>query len=162
MTLEAVGEGSTVLDVTPPVNYPIVADNGGNGYGLTFLADAEVMVGAGYSCSGDGSLDNDGDAFADGVEQFVTTNALSSCPQTAAMNDEAVDAWPPDFNDDRSVGVMDLLSMGPSFKTAYGSEDGDPQYSARFDLDASGDVDVLDLMGMGASFKNSYGDSCVP
>ena len=159
LTLEAIGEGGTILDITPDGAEALVVDPDGGPYALSFLADAEVVVGG--PCTG-GVLDNDGDGFGDGLEQFVVTAALRSCPQTAAMNDETVDAWPPDFNDNGSVEVSDLLGMGTSFKSSFGSGSGDGEYAARFDLNASSNVDVNDLLGGGASFKSSFGSSCGP
>jgi hypothetical protein len=61
---------------------------------------------------------------------------------------------------DKKVTVSDLLGAGGSFKDSFGSSQGDPEYSARFDLDVNGVINVNDLLGAGKSFKSSFGTSC--
>jgi len=151
LALEAVGEGGSVLDITPKGEEALVADPDGDGYALSFLADAEVIVGG--PCTG-GALDNDGDSFSDGVEQFLTTAALRPCPQTPAANDETVDAWPPDNNDDQRIGLADVLGYIPVFNSSYPNAPYDPRY----DLDQSGGVRLPDVL----SFIPVFNKVCTP
>jgi hypothetical protein len=106
--------------------------------------------------------DPDCDGWATGNESSYGTLPLAACPATSAANDEPADAWPPDFNDNRSVEASDLLGAGTSFKRSLGSSIGDPNYNRRFDFNANATVDVNDLLGFGASFKSLFGRSCVP
>ena len=53
-----------------------------------------------------------------------------------------------DFNQDDSVDVIDLLAL----VAAFGSSDGDLNYSAACDLDHDGGVDVIDLLAFVPNF----------
>lgn len=79
--------------------------------------------------------------FRDCVELFIGADPASPCPATALPNDEPVDAWPPDFNDDRVVNIVDLLL----FALRYNSVEGDGKYDRRYDLSADGVINILDL-----------------
>ncbi|MCH8345552.1 MAG: hypothetical protein IIC87_01330 [Chloroflexi bacterium] len=162
ITLQAVGVGTSILDLTeilaPGDGVPLIGGAGGSTYTPIAVHDAEITVGG--SCTS-GVLDNDVDGFSDGMELFMGTLPLQSCPETAAPHDEALDAWPPDFDDNQSVEINDLLGAGVSFKGSFGSSEGDAAYSARFDMNASGEIDITDLLGAGASFKSTFGQSCL-
>ncbi len=73
---------------------------------------------------------------------------------TTTANDEAPDAWPPDFNDDRSVDIFDTLLFKPVFNTSVPN----PYYDARRDLNANGMIDIFDVL----HFKPFFGKSCTP
>ena len=92
---------------------------------------------------GDGDAcdeDDDNDGFSDNVEESVGTDPLSAC---------GPNAFPPDFDDNQTVNIVDVLAMKPVF--------GSP--SARHDLDASGgNIDIVDVLAM----KPVFGMSCVP
>lgn len=84
-------------------------------------------------------------------EAALGTNATDACPATAAFNDEAIDAWPPDFNDSRRVDLSDLGLLG----TSYNSMGPNPPYAARFDLNADNRVNLADLGILGVFFNKS-------
>jgi len=86
-------------------------------------------------CLGDNDCDDDG--FVDGIEAYVGTDPTDSCSDSPNE-----DAWPPDFNKDTTVSILDLLL----FKPVLGSEAGDPDYNRRFDLNIDGKVDILDVL----------------
>lgn len=76
--------------------------------------------------------DTDGDGFFDYLEKKIGTNPLASC---------GVNAWPPDFNNDGVVNVVDLQM----FATHYNTSVGQAGYSTRFDLNADGKIDQADF-----------------
>lgn len=80
--------------------------------------------------------------FRDCVERFMGTDPALACPATSAANDEAVDAWGPDFNDDRTVNVIDLVMLYPRLNSAPG----DPDYRRRFDLNGDAVIGGGDLL----------------
>jgi hypothetical protein len=106
--------------------------------------------------------DGDYDGFADGTELFVGTDAVAACAATGTADDEALDAWPPDFNDSRNVNLVDLTGVPNSFKNSFGATDPDPNYFARFDLSMDGLINIVDLVGVPNSFKSTFGMSCAP
>jgi len=73
---------------------------------------------------------------------YVGTDPLDPCANTATANDEADDKWPPDFNDDRYVGVATDIALGFSGKLGYC--EGQQGYYQRSDLDADTCVDMDD------------------
>lgn len=89
--------------------------------------------------------DADGDAWSDTAEATFGTDPSSACPADSIANNEAVDAWPPDLNDDRRVDLSDLLIMVSSANTKCG----DAGYLARRDLtrdciiDSANDVEII-------------------
>ena len=100
---------------------------------------------------------------------FVGTLPLTACPATADPIDEEPDAWPPDWNDDRTVNLPDLLLTldtdadtipDAGFKTSLGATDPDPLYFPRFDLNMDGTIAIDDLLGVPNSFKSLFGLSC--
>lgn len=87
------------------------------------------------------ATDSDGDGYSDAIEQFVGTNPNQPCSSTTTANDEATDAWPPDFNDDKKVDIMDVTLL----RARFGSNLGDATYQKRFDLNADNTIDILDV-----------------
>jgi hypothetical protein len=83
-----------------------------------------------------------GGYFDDNKELWVRTNPLDSCADTATANDEEDDKWPPDFNDDRYVGSLDLYAgFGGGKLNKCEEQQG---YYQRSDLDADTCVDMDD------------------
>lgn len=91
----------------------------------------------------DTGLDSDGDGFTDGKETFMGTLPLKPCPETAAPEDEDFDAWPPDFNDDKTVNILDMVRLAPP---VFNAVPPDPDYRERKDLNADGAVNILDVV----------------
>ncbi len=104
--------------------------------------------------------DSDGDGFSDLHEQYLGTNPNSACPSTSTPNDEAMDAWPPDFNDDRQVTLTDLTSFLAPVRHLSTLE-GQPAFSYRWDLIADGRIWVQDMTTLLAPVRY-YGTSCGP
>ena len=104
--------------------------------------------------------DDDCDGYTTGYEDLYGTLPLTACPATSAMDDEDPDAWPPDFRDDRTVDINDLLGDPISFKNSFGATDPDPLYFRRYDLNMDSTIDMLDLLGTPNSFKSMFGMSC--
>jgi hypothetical protein len=96
--------------------------------------------------------DDDNDGWTDDDENYVGTNPLNACPDTATANDEDPDPWPPDFDDNTLVDVTDAQI----FLAHFPSQPGSPNWSVRFDLTPDGVVDIVDA----ALFLNSFPDSC--
>jgi hypothetical protein len=103
--------------------------------------------------------------FTTGDENFYGTLPLTACPATADPIDEDPDAWPPDFSDNQTVNILDLVFTldtdadtvpDAGFKDSFGATDPDPKYFPRFDLKIDGTINLLDLL----PFKRFYGLSC--
>ena len=86
--------------------------------------------------------------------QKVGTDPLTACAADDTFNNEALDASPPDTNDDQSVNNLDLGVMAPVWRTAVGDADFDP----RLDLNADGQINNVDA-GVMAPFWRT---SCAP
>ncbi len=105
---------------------------------------------------GDACQNTDGDyvTFNDAEEVFVGTLPGVKCPADTSPNNEAIDAWPPDFNDDRSVGLQDVLQLIPVYLTNAPG----PPYNKRFDLNADNKIGLPDVLG----FIPVYLATCIP
>ncbi len=88
--------------------------------------------------------DADCDAFTDAAEELIGTDAGVACEDGLGLPD-----WPPDFDDNQSVDIVDVLALKPVFGTT----------SVRHDLDGSGgDVDIVDVLAL----KPVFGAACTP
>jgi hypothetical protein len=102
-----------------------------------------------------GLLDSDGDSlglgpspggfFPDATEELIGTDPEDGCPDNSSD-----DAWPPDFNNSKSVTAADLVAFRQNAQWL-----GKP-YNARYDLNASGAITSADLV----IFKKYYLMSC--
>jgi len=92
--------------------------------------------------------DDDDDGYGDTMELFVGTDHLVPCDDGVSLPD-----WPPDFDDDRTVTISDLLPFKPHFGAASPS---DSVYDARYDLNMNGAINIADLI----PFKPAYGQGC--
>jgi hypothetical protein len=90
--------------------------------------------------------DDDGDGFHDDDELSVGTDPLLACGPTA---------WPPDFDDNQTVNLLDMLPFKPHFGATNPS---DPKYDPRYDLNTDGAINLLDLL----PFKPVFRLSCTP
>ncbi len=86
--------------------------------------------------------------------QKVGTDPLSACAADGTLKNEALDATPPDTNDDQSVNILDVGAMAPACRAAVG----DANYEPRLDLNADGGINILDV-GVMAPFWRT---SCAP
>jgi hypothetical protein len=99
--------------------------------------------------------DTDCDGFIDPREGYIGTDATDRCADTVTADDEADDKWIPDFNDDRSVNVLDFARWKVFFP------DASPLVSAaakRSDLNADDSVNALDF----AVWKAYFTSTCTP
>jgi uncharacterized repeat protein (TIGR01451 family) len=86
--------------------------------------------------------------FRDEIETFVGTDPLDAC---ADNRQDA--AWPPDFDNDKRVGISDAVALA----LRLGSRAGGPRYSRRFDLDADGRIDLWDSLIL----LKYFGKTCI-
>jgi hypothetical protein len=91
----------------------------------------------------------------DSVELYLAISPTDRCADTNMASDEDDDKWPPDYNDDRSVNVLDFTRWKAYFPDAA------PLNSVaarRSDLNGSGSVDSLDF----AVWKTYFTTACSP
>ena len=81
-------------------------------------------------------IDHDKDGFIDVVETYIGTNPYQACPKS--LSDAA---WPPDFNNNKKVDIIDVGAIRPYFNSKVGQT----TYSRRFDLDADGKIENSDV-----------------
>jgi hypothetical protein len=94
-----------------------------------------------------------GDGYGSNTEMYLTTDPVKHCPATTAANDEPIDAWPPDFDDNRVVNVFDITAI----QAVYGQTV--PPASPRFDLVPNKVINVFDLSMVTPPV---YGSICTP
>ena len=90
-------------------------------------------------------------------EAHVGTDPQAHCNADSTANNEALDAWPPDFDDDQIVDLNDVLR----FNAVFGSRPGDLQWNARFDLLQDTEPPIIDL-GDVLSLNPYFGRRCAP
>jgi hypothetical protein len=114
--------------------------------------DSNMGIGS-YYLSGpisDDDMDNDG--YTNYTELYLGTDPTRSCPKTSASGDEPIDAWPPDFNNDRVINILDVgMLLPPRFGTSV------PPTSSRYDLYPDGVINILDV---NATFPPVFGSTC--
>ena len=120
--------------------------------GILLLMAVAVFVAG--SKSGLAVSDTDGDGFADSAETSMGTDPASPCSLTVAPNDEAVDGWPPDFDDNTKVDIVDAAA----FRSKFGLTSVDAGYSPRFDLNGDGLIDLLDV----SRLRTEFDKTCTP
>ena len=87
--------------------------------------------------------DEDGDGFSDDVEALsLGTDPGRWCPLTTVANDEDPDAWPLDFDDNRTVNIIDVLFFAPVIT----KKEGDPGFDPRFDLNVTRTINIVDVL----------------
>jgi len=91
-------------------------------------------------------LDSDGDGFGDAVEASMRTDQFAACPA-----DSSHDAWPPDFNNNTTVDIIDALFFGRVIMSNLA----DPNYDERYDLNANGTIDIIDVLMLGPVIMQS-------
>jgi hypothetical protein len=104
--------------------------------------------------------DIDGDSFPNTVptaraaESYLGTDMNLACPATPDANDEPVDAWPFDFNDNRTINIVDVLAL----KDPFGSSPGAGNWNPRMDLNQSMTINIVDVLIL----KPVFLTSCTP
>jgi uncharacterized protein YkwD len=107
-------------------------------------------------------LDSDGDSFgatdaaglpvfSDSREAYTRTDPSRRCPLTTQAGDEGTDAWPPDFDDNQAVNILDVLAVRSAWGVPW-----IPGVSERFDLTANGALTTTDLL----QIKPFFGTNC--
>ncbi len=77
--------------------------------------------------------DSDCDGFTDTLETTVGTDPAARCDDAVGLPD-----WPPDFNNDKTVNILDVAHMFPFWLGVQ----------ARHDLNADGAVNIVDVSRM--------------
>jgi hypothetical protein len=98
------------------------------------------------------AIDTDGDTYANYKEVFMQTDPLVDCPIVIGSHD----AWPPDFDANRTVNIVDIFKMVPP---VFNSSPPNPNYHQRRDLNADGVINIVDIFKMTPPVFNS---SCTP
>src|SRR3990172_4423237 len=75
-------------------------------------------------------VDTDGDGYDDAKEAVIGTNPLAVCSIASGT-----DAWPPDFNQDQNINILDWMATFPQLGGV----------NPRFDLNVDGRVSIPDL-----------------
>lgn len=119
------------------------SDEDGDGWCAVTSAGADPND-ANASVTGEQLVDSDGylysgpgHNYSDLKETYIQTDPLADCPEVIGEHD----AWPPDFDKNRVVNVIDVLfykGRTPSAATTRALK--------RLDLDASGTVNVQDIL----------------
>ena len=98
--------------------------------------------------------DPDCDGFTTTTENFVGTDPTDPCADTPDAGDEADDKWPVDMTDDQTVNTFDLIPyIGKLNSVAPG-----PPYTARLDLNMSGNINTFDLI----PYIGKLNQACLP
>ena len=131
---------------------------------LTHPSAAEVDSVAqfyGYWGSADPDEDSLGLAGAQGIpyfsndrENFMGTDPRDECADTSTANDEALDPWPPDFNDSGKVTVADVILFRQHYQPMGGP------YALRYDLNTNGAITSADLVIFKKYYTGSGRDTC--
>ncbi|MEO6196838.1 MAG: CAP domain-containing protein [Dehalococcoidia bacterium] len=95
--------------------------------------------------------DSDCDGFINAREVYMGTDAAKACSNTGSTNDENPDSLPADFNDDRRVNMIDVLSFGAH----YNALSGQPAFSVRWDLNADGANTLADITILGSRYNTT-------
>jgi hypothetical protein len=99
-------------------------------------SDGDSLPDIGDPCPTEADCDDD--QFDDYIELYVGTDPLDDCP-----DDPTDDAWPPDTTINTEIDVLDLFQF--VLANVLATTVGDPNYDARFDLNADESINVLDL-----------------
>jgi len=162
LTLDPVGTGVTTLNVAEnavlgdilvdtlavpiPVSSVVTATvevNGPDpdGDGLTNACDADDDNDSLGMTDGSGRLH-----FRDEIEVAIGTDPLDACPDNSSDM-----AWPPDFDNNKVVNIIDVVLLAQHFP----SDQGEPKYSVRYDLNADRAINILDVVLWAKYFKRA-------
>jgi len=154
VTVQAVGDGVTVLDIGGPLG-------GQDGFSDTMINRGTTPLGAAIPISQiqSGTIavgepygawlappgDTDCDGFGSADETAIGTDPDASC---------GANAWPPDFDDNQVINSIDVFKVLPPF---LGTSV--PPTSARQDLNPDGVINTTDVFKVLPPF---LGSSCTP
>jgi len=94
-------------------------------------------------------IDSDRDGFSDVVENYIGTDPADNCPDNS--NDAA---WPPDFNNNKTVNIIDVGAL----RNYFNSVEGDSKYNRRYDLNADKAINIIDVGALNLYFNKT----CTP
>lgn len=112
-------------------------------YGYSIDNDCEWNGSPLYTSS---QPETDGDNYLDNTENYLGTSVFFACPSTLYRDDEPVDRWPPDFDDNRSVNILDVIQLTPPVYGTVGTPQTHPAIFPRLDLAPSRSIGVLDIV----------------
>ncbi|MEX0682627.1 MAG: dockerin type I domain-containing protein [Dehalococcoidia bacterium] len=148
LTIE-VGDGETAVHTGTSCSIlgdpPEVCGNGVD-------EDQDGLVDEEPDVDGDGlsdceDTDDDGDSYVDDLEGQIGTDPWNDCATHAFDK-----AWPPDFDNNRTINITDVLAL----KSAFGTVEGGPAYLERKDLTGDGRINISDVL----SLKPPFGQVC--
>jgi hypothetical protein len=132
------------------------------GVSCSILGDPPEVCGNGIDDDYDGLVDEEPDLDGDGLNDCDDPdadgdgwgNTREASLGTDPWNDCAVhpsdDSWPPDFDNNRTVNIADVLALKPAFGQSV------PPASPRFDLQAGSGINIADVLAL----KPAFGNSC--
>jgi YVTN family beta-propeller protein len=159
-----VGQTPWGVAVNPSTDRVYIANLGGGSVsviGDNGDADLDTVLNAGDNCPNWPNTaqnlpawtvppgDPDCDGFSTSNETTIGTFSFVPCDGTTTANDESYDAWPPDFDDSKSVNITDVLALKPVFGT------GVPPASARLDIQPGNGINIGDVLAMKPFFNMS-------
>ena len=77
---------------------------------------------------------------------------MGTDPNVACDDGLGLPDWPPDFDDNKMVNIIDVLALKTPFNTAV------PPTSPRFDLAPDGAINVVDVLRL----KPVFNTACTP
>jgi len=162
LTLDPVGTGVTTLNVAEnAVLGDILVDTSAAPIPVSSIISAVVEVdgpdpdGDGLTNACDPDDDNDSLGMTDGqgrlffrdeIEVLIGTDPQDACPDSPSDN-----AWPPDFDNNGVVNIIDIVLLAQHFP----SNQGEPKYSVRHDLNADHAINILDVVIWAKYFKRA-------
>ena len=167
------GSDPASADSTPEhIVLPHTCDDGldNDGDGAVDFQDSGCLV---LDPDGDGDLnhedaDDDNDSYTDADEGVIGTDPNDDCAITPDPNDEADDKWPPDFNDDQLINLVDLNKILPPPLGSWGASPGNPDpngdgtddWSPRRDIVPDGVINLPDLNKTLPPPLGTWGETC--
>jgi hypothetical protein len=96
--------------------------------------------------------DDDDDGTSDVDEHIIATDSLVACHNGAGLPD-----WPPDFNDDRLINIIDIVKITPP---VWGSIPGADYYQRRRDIAPDDVINIIDLNKLLPAPLGAWGQLC--
>jgi len=98
--------------------------------------------------------DDDGDTVVDTFEHWTGCDSLDHCP-----NHQYEQAWPPDFDNDKTVDIFDVVRFRPLLGANLdGGGPKDHNFDRRYDLMPDNCIDIFDVVSM----RPYFNESCTP